>query len=164
MEQLAEQNLALQRARQEVQAASNRMQHLALLSHEIRTPMYAVVALSDVLLTSGGLTADQAFMLETLKRSGDHLVTITNDILDYSKYESGRLQLERRPFSLRKCIEDAMDLVFYNQRLNAPIITQRTNVNYVMEHDVPEIVIGDVTRMLQLFNNLLSNAAKVRFA
>ena len=151
---------ALQRARQDVQNASNRMQFLAMMSHEIRTPMYAVVALADVLLVSGGLSADQAFMVETLKRSGDHLVSITNDILDYSKYESGRLMLERRPLSLRKCVEDALDLISFNQRLNAPVITAQTNLNYFIAPDVPEVILGDVTRLLQLFNNLLSNAAK----
>jgi len=159
MAQLAEQNLALNQARKEVQAATYRMHFFSMMSHEIRTPMYAVVALTDLLLASS-LTPDQAYMVDTLRRSGDHLIAITNDILDYAKVEEGQLQLEWRPLSLRKCVEEVIELVMVNQRLHGHTVTAGTNLNYFYDPDVPEIVVGDVTRIAQLLHNLLSNAAK----
>jgi len=126
---------------------------LAAMSHEIRTPLMAVLGLTD-LLQDTALDGDQRGLLDMVRTSGDTLVAVINDILDWSKIESGALHLESRPFELRSCVESAATVVAAQGR--------DRNVDLLVDllPGCPEVVIGDVTRLRQIIVNLAGNALK----
>lgn len=126
---------------------------LAKMSHEIRTPMNGVLGTME-LLKATGLTAEQRRLLSTMESSGTQLIEVINDILDYSKIETGKMELEQQEFDVRPLVDECVSL------FKARIYKQQLSLLCSVDPSVPAALVGDAVRLRQVLVNLLSNAVK----
>ncbi len=151
---LEEQAVILRDARDAAEAATRaKAAFLATMSHEIRTPMNAVIGMSSMLLRAP-LRREQRERAEVIRSSGEHLLHVINEILDFSRLESGRVDLEHAPFDLPACLASAVELV------RAGADTRDVDVRTELAPGVPQWVSGDVSRLRQVLLNLLANAVR----
>jgi two-component system sensor histidine kinase/response regulator len=145
----------LQAARAAAESASEaKSVFLANMSHEIRTPMNAILGFSQVMLRDPALTPAQRKHLETINRSGEHLLRLINDVLEMSRIEAGRIELQSTNFDLPALLNDLEDLF----RLRA----EARGLDFVVRADpaLPQFVYGDENKLRQIFINLIGNALK----
>ena len=126
---------------------------LASMSHEIRTPLNGVIGFSS-LLQDTTLDNEQQEYVSTIHSSGDMLLSVLDDILDFSKIEAGKLTLEKQPFELHRCVEEALDVLLHKS------IEKNLELTHFLDSSTPEWILGDSTRLRQIIINLLSNAIK----
>jgi PAS domain S-box-containing protein len=135
------------------QAELAKQEFLAMISHEIRTPITSVAGMASLLLNSN-LTDEQREFSNAIYTSGNALHKIINDMLDLSKFESGKLDLEEQAFELRKCINEALVL------LAIKASEKQLKLTFLDTPEIPTMIVGDITRLRQVLVNLVSNAIK----
>lgn len=148
-EEIEERRRAEQRA---ASLAQTKSEFLANMSHEMRTPMNSVIGMTSLLMETP-LSNEQRECVEVIRASGTHLLSVINDILDYSKVESGTLSLESLPFRIDQCVKEVFDLL-------SPLAKPK-NIQLVCAfEEVPEAIRGDITRLRQVLVNLVGNGIK----
>ncbi|MBI1247723.1 response regulator [bacterium] len=157
-ERLERQTAELRRAIEASEGANRaKSAFLANMSHEIRTPLTAILGFADVLLETGDIKkapADRVDAIETIRRNGSHLIALINDVLDLSKIEAGKFQVENLPCSLHRLIGDLKHLMQVRAE------EKKLSINIHYDGPIPEMILTDPTRLRQILMNLLSNAIK----
>ena len=154
LEQLEIQNVELDLAKKRAQEAARiKSEFLANMSHELRTPLNGVIGFSRQMLKTGLSTSQRDYM-STIERSANNLLSIINDVLDFSRLESGKLVLESIPFPLRATLDEMLVLL-------APSAHEKgLEITVCLQNSVPDNVIGDPLRLQQILINLIGNAIK----
>lgn len=154
-EKVQTRTLELETALTRVEAASAaKTDFLANMSHEIRTPMTSIIGYSELLLSPDQTASEQLDCIQTIRRNGEHLLTIINDILDISKIESGKMTVERIKCDLIKLIADVTSIM----RVRAESAGLTFEIDYL--GPIPDSMITDPTRVKQILVNLIGNACK----
>ncbi|KAG0283619.1 hypothetical protein BGZ96_011982 [Linnemannia gamsii] len=134
-------------------STESKTRFLSNMSHEIRTPLVGITGMINFLITTD-LTSEQLDYVHTVQQSADALLLVINDILDLSKVEAGMMKLEMEPFSVHAMTEGA------NELLSTLAIQKGLELGFLVEDEVPEVVVGDRVRLRQVLINIIGNAIK----
>lgn len=155
LDTLEVQNITYKQARdQAISSNQAKSVFLANISHELRTPLNSIDGFIHLMLRQDNLSNDQSLYLQTIRKSSAHLLALINDVLDFSKIDAGKLELETAPFDLEEAIFDVMDML-------SPLAAQKhIEMAFYFADNAPKYVIGDALRVKQILTNLISNAIK----
>ncbi|WP_224973819.1 GacS-like sensor histidine kinase [Acinetobacter oleivorans] len=155
LDTLEVQNITYRQARdQAISSNQAKSVFLANISHELRTPLNSIDGFIHLLLRQQNLNNEQNLYLQTIRKSSAHLLALINDVLDFSKIDAGKLELETAPFDLEEAIFDVMDML-------SPLAAQKhIAMAFYYADNIPQEVIGDALRFKQILTNLISNAIK----
>jgi PAS domain S-box-containing protein len=126
---------------------------LAVMSHELRSPMNAVISMTEILRNTS-LSLEQQQYVDTIHQGGEILLSVVNNVLDFSRIESGHFELEQRPFNLQQCVDQVLEL------MTARIADKSVELSVLINPDAPKEIMGDHIRLRQILINLVSNAIK----